>query len=304
MSSPIPGLEVEERPWRAVSDPLTFNQQKTVNPNFATGASPEAAAWQQTRAQQLRNPAPVTPAPTAPTPEVGAKPNILRRMGSAIGGAGNKAVAFGEGAATLGKRVADPLAAGGLGLYNVYEGAKEGDAAKVGLGALDTAAAVGLATPAAPIAGAYLGLRGLYDGAKYLADKAGDAVGGTINQIGLNTGLWGVDDSAYLQQKAATALRDATPTPPTPQPAAAATGPAKPSLADAGIPVSASNVTKTVGPDGSVSYSGGANISGPITINGQGLRNGGAISAQNLAAGDALGARQAQESLGRVQAAT
>lgn len=47
------------------------------------------------------------------------------------------------------------------------------------------------------------------------------------------------------------------------------------------------NVTKTVGPDGRVSYSG-ANVGGDIHINGQAPRNGGGISSQNMAAADNL----------------
>lgn len=48
-----------------------------------------------------------------------------------------------------------------------------------------------------------------------------------------------------------------------------------------------SNVTKTVGPDGRVTYSG-ANVGGDITVNGEAPRNGGQVSAQNMAAAENL----------------
>lgn len=61
------------------------------------------------------------------------------------------------------------------------------------------------------------------------------------------------------------------------------------------------DVTKTVGPDGRVSYSGG-NVGGNITINGSGQLGGGSISPQNMAAADALAGRQAQQSAQRAMA--
>lgn len=74
---------------------------------------------------------------------------------------------------------------------------------------------------------------------------------------------------------------------PGPAPATAALG-QMPGVAPAGM------VTR----DGN-SYTGPANISGDITINGAGPRGGG-ISAQNMAAADVLAGRQAQESAARV----
>ena len=90
---------------------------------------------------------------------------------------------------------------GAMGAKDVYNGIQEGDAV----------AGAALFTPAAPIAGAYLGVRGAYDTAKAaggaiydnLSEKARDVVGGTVNQMGLNTGLWGTDDSAKMQLDAA-----------------------------------------------------------------------------------------------------
>lgn len=49
------------------------------------------------------------------------------------------------------------------GAYNAYQGVQEGDALKAGVGAADAIAAGALFTPAAPVAGAYLGLRGAWD---------------------------------------------------------------------------------------------------------------------------------------------
>lgn len=74
---------------------------------------------------------------------------------------------------------------------------------------------------------------------------------------------------------------------PSPAPAAAALG-QMPGAAPAGM------VTR----DGN-SYTGPANITGDVTINGA-APGGGAISAQNMAAADALAGRQAQESAARV----
>lgn len=85
----------------------------------------------------------------------------------------------------------------------------EGDYKKAGLGAADTAAGAALMSGAGPLAaagGLWLGGRAAQDLAQEQLDKRpqlADAIGGTINQLGLKTGLWGVDDSAYLQQKAA-----------------------------------------------------------------------------------------------------
>lgn len=105
---------------------------------------------------------------------------------------------------------------GAMGAKNAYDGIQEGDSWKAGVGAADAVAGAALFTPAAPVAGAYLGLRGAWDGAQalggaindhVLSEGAKDAIGGTINQIGLNTGLWGTDDSAKMQMDAEQRLR-------------------------------------------------------------------------------------------------
>lgn len=115
------------------------------------------------------------------------------------------------------------------GAYNAYEGFQEGDAWKAGVGTADAVAGAALFTPAAPVAGAYLGLRGAWDASKAagsalysnLSEKAQDVVGGTFNQIGLNTGLWGEDDSAKLMADAQARLAKPADTPRTTAPGAA-----------------------------------------------------------------------------------
>lgn len=90
---------------------------------------------------------------------------------------------------------------GAVGAADAYNGLREGDNFKAAVGAADTVAAGALFTPAAPIAGTYLGLRGAWDGAKAAGSELYDSfsrdvqntIGGTINQIGVNTGLFGDD---------------------------------------------------------------------------------------------------------------
>ncbi|MDE2414593.1 MAG: hypothetical protein KGM60_07525 [Comamonadaceae bacterium] len=208
----------------------------------------------------------------------------------------------------------------GYGVYNTATGLADSDYTKAGLGAADTAASASLVTPAAPIGATWLGARAAHDVLQGAADKfdLGDTIGGTINQIGLRTGLWGTDDSAYLQQKAQSAapaptnLRDPAITGPSVvRPSDAFAGPdvryagadyQPPTAQPPANPNAPTNdVTKTVGPDGRVSYSGG-NVGGNITINGSGQLGGGSISPQNMAAADALVGRQAQQSAQRAMA--
>ncbi len=89
-----------------------------------------------------------------------------------------------------------------------------------------------------------------------LPESVTDAIGGTVNQIGQNTGLWGVDDSALLQSKAEERLR-ASKQATQPSPVAAATsalrsdqGPAQPvtpdsyqsrRLSEMGVPLDVQN---------------------------------------------------------------
>lgn len=64
-----------------------------------------------------------------------------------------------------------PVLAGG---YELASGMDEGDGWKMAKGVGDMAAGAALATPLAPAAGAYLGLRGAYEGAKALAPVVSD----------------------------------------------------------------------------------------------------------------------------------
>lgn len=110
----------------------------------------------------------------------------------------------GKAVGVLGK--AAGAAQGLVGAYDVYKGVQEGDMQRAGVGAADALAAGALFTPAAPVAGAYLGARGAWDSGKAIYDNLSggtqDVIGGTVNQIGLNTGLWGEDNSAKLMADA------------------------------------------------------------------------------------------------------
>jgi hypothetical protein len=110
----------------------------------------------------------------------------------------------GKAVGVLGK--AAGAAQGLVGAYDVYKGVQEGDMQRAGVGAADALAAGALFTPAAPVAGAYLGARGAWDSGKAIYDNLSegtqDVIGGTVNQIGLNTGLWGEDDSTKLMADA------------------------------------------------------------------------------------------------------
>lgn len=216
---------------------------------------------------------------------------------------------------------------GAMGAKDAYEGFQEGDAWKAGVGTADAVAGAALFTPAAPIAGAYLGLRGAYDTAKMaggaiydhvLSDKAKDVVGGTFNQIGLNTGLWGEDDSAKLMADAQARLAKPADTPRTTAPGAAPdprnpyadANAAKIAASDAqnkaaaaqdkAAPAAPPGYTNGVTRNGN-EYSG-TNVRGDITVNGfkpgEGLNLGSGPNAQNMAAGDALAGRDTLRSQG------
>ncbi|WP_157667124.1 MULTISPECIES: hypothetical protein [unclassified Acidovorax] len=209
---------------------------------------------------------------------------------------------------------------GVMGAKNAYDGIQEGDAWKAGVGAADAVAGAALFTPAAPVAGAYLGLRGAWDtartagGAIYdnLSEGAKDTIGGWANQIALNTGLGGVNDDAKMQLDAAapTTLRKTAPGAATT--ASATTPRTRPEDAFAGPPESArSPVGDTVvfGSDanpGNVTRNGneysGTNVRGDITVNGfapgAGLGLGSGPNAQNMAAANNLAATDSLRSQG------
>lgn len=244
----IQGYDLRERPWQPGLDDARFNQQPR-NPNFSGGASPEATAYQ--RANDLRGmaaterpftqadartfgtastpAAPAAPAPAAPA----AKSGVLRRGADMAGKGVDAAGQLIGGAGTVASKVVK-VGAPALGLgYSTYAAGKsalEGEYGDAGLHAADAAASAGLMTGVgtAPAA-AWLGARGVTALANdWLEERPGlrDAIGGTVNQIGLNTGLWGADDSALLQSKAAERLR--APAQPQATPAAAPTAPTAP----------------------------------------------------------------------------
>ena len=209
-------------------------QPFTETPRNPGMANPQAQAAYDDMARARVQPAAPTVEPAAPKPPGAAS----KWFGSADGWKN-----FTEGPAdsphkTL--RMAAPEAPskfgkgvlalqGAMGAKDAYDGIQEGDAWKTGVGAADAVAGAALFTPAAPAAGAYLGLRGAYDTAKAaggaiydnLSDKAKDVIGGTFNQIGLNTGLWGEDDSAKLMADAQARLAKPADTPRKTTPSAA-----------------------------------------------------------------------------------
>ena len=188
-----------------------------------------------------------------------------------------------------------------------------GDAA---IGAVDTAANLATATgsPAAVPAGIYLGAKGIASAANNsLTDNAKDAIGGTINQgvrsLGAKLGQdWGVDDSAYLAQKAETSLRNPQPaasvaTQPRPSSPQAAANPALPAANTQPTPPTATTPTNTLrglpGTDMGRGISKFVQGGRTLFSNVQGgdndsLMNRGAVSAQNQRAMDGIQARQDQ----------
>ena len=173
--------------------PSSPPQPTPTNPGMA---NPQARAAYADMAR-ARAAAPTVAAPAAPTPPApaaapaaaGAKPGFLRRGAGATLGALGKATALGGA---------------GYGAYQTATGLQEGDYAKAGLGAADAAASASLITPAAPVGAAWLGARAAHEALQGAVDEfdLGDTIGGTINQLGLRTGLWGNDDSAKLMADA------------------------------------------------------------------------------------------------------
>lgn len=113
------------------------------------------------------------------------------------------------GAAKLAGKVLPGLGAA----YSGYDAVQEGMAGNIP-GAInsgtDALAAGALYTPAAPVAGAYLG--GKAAGSfinSAMSEQAKETLGGTINQGLRNLGIGGVDDTAILQNRAAEAARPA-----------------------------------------------------------------------------------------------
>lgn len=214
---PIPYGDATERPWRSLSDPELFGQRSYQNPG---GANPQARAAYD---EMLRNNARAAPtsgvapaAPAAPSatpppaavaaPEGAPARGVLRRGADWAGRLG------GAAGAAVGK--ASVLGGVGYGTYGATKGLADGNYGDAALGAADAAASASLVTPAAPIGATWLGARAAHGILRSAVDsrEAQDVIGGTINALGQKTGLWGVDDSAYLQQKAEQNLRNPAPT--------------------------------------------------------------------------------------------
>lgn len=111
-----------------------------------------------------------------------------------------------RGVGTVAKFAAVPI-----GAAETYQGIKEGDMAKAGVGALDTAAGAALFTPAAPAAGAYLAVRGGYQAGQMLPEGVRDTIGSGINKVA-NLFGGGVDQATadnYARMNAEYAARQA-----------------------------------------------------------------------------------------------
>lgn len=328
----IDGYDLRERPWQPGLDDARFNQQPR-NPNFTGGASPQADAYQ--RANGLRGMDAVErPWSGADTKAFGTRPaGVAPSIGERVQGAANtvragyarttgNAAHFGPQPAAApspggvrGKLAGAASAAGGFlgkvgiaggagyGAYEAASGLADGDYTRAGLGAADAVASASLATPAAPVGATWLGARAAHGAIQGAVDKydLGDTIGGTINQIGLRTGLWGVDGSAYLQQKAQERMGQPAAQPPTPTSPRTADLRVRPEDTFAGPDARYANPgaiaaaqTQASAPTNQVtrvgnSYSG-SNVAGDISINGQ-APGGGSISPQNMAAADTLAAR-------------
>lgn len=201
----LDGFEVNERPWTSADSRAFAKQPGPGNPNVGPAGSAEAAAF--------RAPPVATPASGVSLEPTAARLLRDKAFGSSAdwaktANALSKERSF-PGSGTLGKvvsKLAAPLAVGS-GVYSAYQGASEGDIGKTALGIGDAVAGAALMTPAAPAAAGYLAARGAYEAPQMLRGAIGprglETIGGTINQIGRKTGLWGSDDSAYLSSKGA-----------------------------------------------------------------------------------------------------
>lgn len=144
----------------------------------------------------------------AAAPVVGSQSDWANWAANAKTAAANsKTLGVVKAAGRLAGKVAPPLAAAG-GVMETAQGLSQGDMGKAGMGALDTAAAAGLYTPAAPAAGTYLAIRGGYQAGQSLPEKVRDAIGGTMNSVAQWFG-GGTDDMAYLRSEAAYDARQA-----------------------------------------------------------------------------------------------
>ena len=316
------GFDLRERPWQPGLDDTRFNQQPR-NPNFTGGPSPEATAYQ--RANDLRGMSaterPFTQADartfgTAPTAAAATGPAPAVRAGQMAGEGLRSAQSWAVGdrapaSTALGK--ARNIGAGGLtalgrgvGVYDAAgafgdnfgamrrlasdDNSTLSDYAAGGVEMVGNVVANGAANLSRrfPVIGpAVAGFLG-NDAASRLVEF-GNPGGSVLRRHGLN-------DTGLLRNAFS---GDADATNPPGQPTAQPT--AQPTTQPTAQPTAPTNdITKTVGPDGRVSYSG-SNIGVGATINGQAPGGGGGqISAQNMAAADAQATRDALRSMGVV----
>ena len=166
--------------------------------NYANQASTKAAADAATKA-----------AVRGAQAQAAANGGMIAKAKNLVGTAGD-AVKSGLGKAGL-------VAGSGVGAYNTVNNLREGNYGDAALSAADTAATFGLTNPVTALpSGLWLGGRTISSGINAALDTdAGrpisDAIGGSVNKLGQATGLWGVDDSAYLTQKAESEIGATTP---------------------------------------------------------------------------------------------
>ena len=244
--------------------------------NYANQASAKAAADAATKA-----------AVRGAQAQAAANGGMIAKAKNLVGTASD-AVKSGLGKASL-------VAGAGVGAYNTVSNLREGNYVDAALSAADTAATFGLTKPLTALpSGLWLSSRAATSGINAALDTdAGrpiaDAIGGTINQLGQATGLWGMDDSGYLTQRAESEIGATTP-PRTasrkaagtsgPAQAAGTSGPAQAAGTSAALPAGggrgdltnaqvgelnpAGRVTVTRDANGRMEFSGG-NVSGPVS---------------------------------------
>lgn len=273
------------------------------NPNFQTATSPEAAEWMRSEAARTQTAANKTPIGTQ------------LRQGAAKYMADHRTQQASKPLGPIARNL--PRAGAVLGGYFAVKDAIDGDYSGAAVNAADAAASAALLSPAAPAAGLYLAGRTGWDvgsaiNERFIEPNRGlsDAIGGTINQVLRRFG-GGVDDSAYLQQRAEERLaaeNGGTPKATTPR---ATSVPATPASAPAVAPSSAAPaLAATVQeplPDGVSQiapgiYRQGNSYSGSVS----GLRElGGAapISVQNARAAENLAAMQGLRGRSQLRAA-
>lgn len=245
--------------------------------DYANQASTKAAADAATKA-----------AVRGAQAQAAANGGVIAKAKNLVGTAG--------GAAKSGLGKAGLVAGAGVGAYNTVNSLREGDYGDAALSAVDTAATFGLTNPVTALpAGLWLGGRAVTSGINAALDTdAGrpiaDAIGGSINQLGLSTGLWGMDDSEYLTQRAESEIGATTPPRTASRKAAGTSGPAQAAgtpaagTPAAGTPAAlpagggrgnltntqvgelnpAGRVTVTRDANGRMEFSGG-NVSGPVS---------------------------------------